>query len=122
MKKILTVIIPAYNAEAYLENCLDIIVVSDGSIDHTGTIADRYQMQFPGTVRVIHKENGGHGSGINCGITTTRQTGNVVNLRVFTSKKLRDNKRLSLLLQIIASQIGLLIFKQSVYPSGHGLI
>lgn len=80
MEKILTVVIPAYNAEAYLENCLDslclsdlldcldIIVVNDGSTDHTGKIADRYQMQFPGTVRVIHKENGGHGSGINCGI------------------------------------------------------
>ena len=38
---------------------------------------------------------------------------NVVNLRVFASKKQHDTKQLSLLLQIIAPQIGLLIFKQS---------
>lgn len=80
MKKVLTVVIPAYNAEAYLTNCLDslclpdlldpleVIVIDDGSADRTGMIADQYQSRFPGTVRVIHKENGGHGSGINCGI------------------------------------------------------
>ena len=80
MNKILTVVIPAYNAAAYLENCLDslclsdllnlleVIVVDDGSTDQTGVLADKYQECFPDTVRVIHKENGGHGSGINCGI------------------------------------------------------
>lgn len=80
MEKILTVTVPAYNAESYLGYCLDslclpdlldkleIIVVDDGSQDLTGQLADQYMLRFPGTVRVIHKENGGHGSGINCGI------------------------------------------------------
>ena len=81
MEKVLTVVVPAYNAEAYLANCLDslclpdlqeileVIVVDDGSADRTGVMADQYQERYPRTVRVIHKGNGGHGSGINCGIT-----------------------------------------------------
>lgn len=80
MEKILTVTVPAYNAQEYLENCLnsmcipelldllEVIVVDDGSTDDTGQIAERYRERFPQTVRVIHKANGGHGSGINCGI------------------------------------------------------
>ena len=80
MEKLLTVVIPAYNAEAYLSYALDslcgtgendkleILVVDDGSKDGTGALADRYASRYPETVRAIHKENGGHGSGINCGI------------------------------------------------------
>lgn len=84
MEKILTVTVPAYNAESYLGYCLDslclpdlldkleVIVVDDGSQDSTGQLADQYMLRFPGTVRVIHKENGGHGSGINCGIQAAK--------------------------------------------------
>ena len=50
------------------QSCLEVLVVDDGSTDHTGKIADQYAKIYPDTVRVIHKENGGHGSGINCGI------------------------------------------------------
>ena len=76
--KLLTITVPAYNSEAYLERCIDsllpggdeveILIVDDGSKDRTGEIADRYQEQYPGIVRAIHKENGGHGSGVNVGI------------------------------------------------------
>ena len=80
MEKILTVTVPAYNAEPWLATNLDslcgsgpaedleILVIDDGSIDGTGKLADSYEARFPGIVRVIHKENGGHGSGINRGI------------------------------------------------------
>ena len=80
MKKLLTVVIPAYNAEPFLERCLDsmlkteyrndteLLVVNDGSKDKTGEIAERYATMYPGIVSAIHKENGGHGSGINTGI------------------------------------------------------
>lgn len=75
---LLTIAIPAYNAEAYLARCLDsmlypwaddveIIVVNDGSKDGTAALADRYAAAHP-QVSVIHKENGGHGSGINAGL------------------------------------------------------
>ena len=76
--KQLTVAVPAYNAEAYLKDCLDslvgadlrleVLVVNDGSTDGTGVIAKQYADRYPGQVRLINKENGGHGSGINCAI------------------------------------------------------
>lgn len=78
----LTIIIPAYNAENYLNKCLDsmvgidsrleVIVIDDGSVDHTGEIADRYAEKYLEQVRVIHKKNGGHGSGINTGTAVAK--------------------------------------------------
>jgi glycosyltransferase involved in cell wall biosynthesis len=82
--KILTVIVPAYNAEKTLGRCLDsllepetlplldIIVVDDGSGDSTGAIADEYARRYPESIRVVHKENGGHGSGINRAVGLAR--------------------------------------------------
>ena len=76
--KYLTLVVPCYNSEEYLNHCLDtlivggddveIIVVNDGSNDRTLEIAKEYQTQYPSIIKIIDKENGGHGSGINCGI------------------------------------------------------
>ncbi|MCD8082579.1 MAG: glycosyltransferase family 2 protein [Clostridiales bacterium] len=86
MEKILTVTVPAYNAEKYLRDCLDslcveevlplldILVIDDGSTDSTARIAGEYAARYPQSVRVILKENGGHGSGINMGIREARGT------------------------------------------------
>lgn len=80
MQKLLSIAVPAYNAERYLDKCiasmlvedvlglLEIIIVDDGSTDSTGAIADRYAAQHPDSIFVIHKENGGHGSGINVAV------------------------------------------------------
>lgn len=46
----------------------EIIIIDDGSTDNTGVIADGYAEKYPDTVRVIHKENGGHGTGVNAGL------------------------------------------------------
>lgn len=72
----LTLVVPAYNAEVYLKQCLDslvgtddrleILVVNDGSTDQTENIANRYVTAYPKQVRLINKQNGGHGSVINC--------------------------------------------------------
>ncbi len=77
MKKI-SFTIPCYNSEEYMEKCInsllvlkedaEIIIVNDGSKDNTGKIADNYQKKYPNIIKVIHKENGGHGSGVNVGL------------------------------------------------------
>lgn len=77
MKKI-SFVVPCYNSESYMERCIDsllvggedveIIIVNDGSKDNTKKIADHYQKEYPTIVKAIHKENGGHGSGVNAGL------------------------------------------------------
>ena len=76
--KILSVAIPCYNSEAYMENCIksllpggdevEILVIDDGSKDRTAEIADEYQEKYPGIVRAIHQPNLGHGGAVNTGI------------------------------------------------------
>ena len=76
--KLLSVAIPCYNSEDYMENCIksllpggddvEILVINDGSCDMTGDIADAYEKKYPGIVRAIHQENGGHGEAVNAGI------------------------------------------------------
>lgn len=79
--KVLSIIIPVYNTELYLErcldsllfnkkiiDCLDIIIVNDGSTDSSLSIAKKYKKQFPDSIKIIDKPNGGHGSTINAGI------------------------------------------------------
>ncbi len=79
-KKILTVLVCAYNSEKYLEQCLnsitndeirahiDCIVVNDGSKDRTGEIADKYARMYPDDVRVIYSNDCGQGAAYNKGI------------------------------------------------------
>ena len=76
--KLLTFAIPCYNSEAYMEHCVEsllpggedveILIVDDGSKDRTAEIADAYEEKYPGIVRAIHQENGGHGEAVNTGI------------------------------------------------------
>lgn len=76
--KYISFVIPCYNSEAYMRKCIEsilpggddveIIIVNDGSHDNTLTIANEYKEKYPDIVRVIDKENGGHGSGINAGL------------------------------------------------------
>lgn len=81
MKKTLTIVIPTFNMEKYLNRCLDsliidreimyfleVIVVNDGSTDSSSTIAHSYETKYPETFRVIDKTNGHYGSCVNRGI------------------------------------------------------
>lgn len=76
--KLLTIAIPCFNSQDYMEKCIksllvggedvEILVVDDGSKDATPEIADSYERRYPSIVRAIHQENGGHGSAVNAGI------------------------------------------------------
>lgn len=77
MEKI-SIIVPVYNVEKYIEKCIDsiinqtfqnleIILVDDGSKDSSPTICDNYEKK-DSRIRVIHKENGGLSSARNAGI------------------------------------------------------
>ena len=73
----LSVIVPVYNTEKYLRECVDsilaqtftdfeLILVNDGSTDGSGAICDEYALKDP-RVRVIHQENGGVTRARKCG-------------------------------------------------------
>lgn len=77
--KAVTVIVPVYNVEKYLEKCLDslvqqtlqdieIVVVDDGSTDGSPDIIRHYTEKFPDKIKAYRKENGGLSEARNYGI------------------------------------------------------
>ncbi len=80
MSKVLSVVIPSYNASAFLkedipsfldERILDdieLIIVNDGSKDDTLETARKFCAEYPNSILCIDKDNGGHGSTINAGV------------------------------------------------------
>ncbi len=82
-ERIISFALPCYNASEYMDHCIgtlleaykdrlnriEIIVVDDGSTkDDTAEKADRWQQDYPDTIRAIHQENGGHGEAVNAGL------------------------------------------------------
>lgn len=84
MEKVLTIIVPSYNTQDYVERCiptmlshpykdkLELLLVNDGSSDTTLERLQWFERRYPQTIRVLDKENGGHGSVINVGIQKAR--------------------------------------------------
>lgn len=76
--KLISFAVPCYNSQDYMRKCIDsiltagdeieIIIVNDGSKDDTIKIANEYLERYPEIVKVVDKENGGHGSGVNAGL------------------------------------------------------
>lgn len=76
--ELISVILPIYNVDKYLKQCLDsilnqtyknleIILVDDGSKDNSGKICDKYSKK-DNRIKVIHKRNGGVSSARNTGL------------------------------------------------------
>ena len=82
MKPLLTVVIPVYNVEKYLKRCVEsviaqdwkkyeILLVDDGSTDHSPQICDNYVKTYD-FISVIHKENGGLSEARNTGLSQAK--------------------------------------------------
>lgn len=77
--KYISFAIPCYNSEDYMSHAIDsilaggedveIIIVNDGSSDGTLETAREYKRKYPGIVKVVDKENGGHGDAVNSGLS-----------------------------------------------------
>lgn len=78
MNDLISVIIPIYNVEAYLEDCIDsivkqrhknleIILIDDGSTDNCSAICDAWA-EKDSRIKVIHKVNGGLSDARNAGL------------------------------------------------------
>ena len=76
--KYISFAIPCYNSEAYMAHAIEsilpggedveIIIVNDGSKDGTSRVAHEYMEKYPDIIRVVDKENGGHGDAVNHGL------------------------------------------------------
>ena len=85
MQKLLSIVIPVYKVEAYINKCLDsllvpqeqlelldIVIINDGTPDQSAEISRKYVERFPYSFRQIDKSNGGHGSAWNVGLKEAR--------------------------------------------------
>ena len=82
MKDLISVIVPVYNVESYLNRCieslvrqtykyLEIILVDDGSLDGCPHICDKWS-ERDNRIHVIHKTNGGLSSARNAGLKVAK--------------------------------------------------
>lgn len=87
MNKLLTIVVPVYKVEQYINKCLasciiykdgivdeelmnqlEVIIVNDGTPDNSAELSREYTIRYPNTFRQIDKQNGGHGSAWNVGL------------------------------------------------------
>ena len=85
-KKLLSIVVPVYKVEPYIDKCLsslvlenpsqmerlEVIIVNDGTPDNSAEMSRKYVKRYPETFRQIDKENGGHGSAWNVGLKEAR--------------------------------------------------
>ena len=82
MNQKVSIVIPVYNVEKYIERCLksilnqtldsiEVIVIDDGSTDNSGKICDEFSTKYK-NVKTFHKRNGGVSSARNLGISIAK--------------------------------------------------
>ena len=110
MHKVITFGIPSYNAAKDMDHCItsilegsnyatdiEIIVVDDGSKDETAAKADEWEARYPGIIRAVHQENGGHGIAVLSGLREAQGT----YYKVVDSDDWLDGAALSTMLSIL---------------------
>ena len=110
MHKVITFGIPSYNAAKDKDHCItsilegsnyatdiEIIVVDDGSKDETAAKADEWEARYPGIIRAVHQENGGHGIAVLSGLREAQGT----YYKVVDSDDWLDGAALSTMLSIL---------------------
>jgi UDP-galactopyranose mutase len=113
---VLTLIIPTYNMARLLPYCistileqrnaarLEVLIINDGSTDETKDVAsrliERYNTPEAPIIRLINKENGGHGSTINVGIAEAHGT----YLRIIDADDWVDSENLADLIDTLAGE------------------
>lgn len=109
--KLLSVAIPCYNSQEYMNHAIEsllsggedieIIIVDDGSKDNTAKIADEYAEKYPTIIRSIHQENGGHGEAVNTGLRNA--TG--IYYKVVDSDDWVDTEALKKVLEVLKKMV-----------------
>lgn len=85
MKEKISIIVPCYNEEKYIERCInsilsqtlnniELIIIDDGSKDNTYKICKNYEIKFPDKIKIIYQENQGQGIARNIGIKYAQGT------------------------------------------------
>ncbi|OUP08628.1 glycosyltransferase family 2 protein [Collinsella sp. An2] len=110
MRKIITFGIPCYNSAGDMDRCItsilegssysgdiEIIIVDDGSKDETPAKADEWEARYPGIIRAVHQENGGHGIAVLSGLREAQG----IYYKVVDSDDWLDSAALSTMLSIL---------------------
>lgn len=125
MKKV-TIIVPVYNVQDYLNRCIDsltnqtyknieIFLVDDGSTDNSGAICDNYKKNDK-RIKVIHKKNGGQSDARNCALD--KMTGDYV--AFVDSDDYVDNDYIEYMMSLITnddSDVAICSYK-AIYENG----
>lgn len=109
--KILSVVVPTYNMEQYLDRCLssliiddehmrllEVLVINDGSKDRSSEIAHDYEARYPATFVAVDKSNGNYGSCVNCGLDMASGT----YVKILDADDWFDNDNLTSFLDFLA--------------------
>ncbi|MBP3818877.1 MAG: glycosyltransferase family 2 protein [Butyrivibrio sp.] len=127
MGPLISVIIPVYNVEEYLKECIDsvinqtyqrleIILVDDGSSDASGKICDEY-VKEDNRIKVIHKENGGLSDARNMGLDVC--CGEYISF--VDSDDWISTKMFERLVQVIKKEKADVVFFHSAYVYGKSI-
>lgn len=131
IEKALTIIVPVYNMELYLDRCLasliisdndlfnalQVIIINDGSKDKSLDIALRYVNRYPNVFEVVDKPNGNYGSCINKGLTIAKGR----YFRILDADDWFDTNQLSLFINTIVNlsdELDVLITNYTIQGKG----